>query len=78
GVTVQWERTAAADLAGYRVYRAETETGSYEMITEDPFSTLNYLDADGKSHHWYRVKAIDTSGNESPFSQSVPAIVPDE
>ncbi|MBN2104128.1 hypothetical protein JW835_08830 [bacterium] len=74
GVTVQWERTIAEDLAGYILYRAEIETGQYQKISEAPLSALQYHDTEGKPHHWYRVKAFDTSGNESKFSQSAPVI----
>ncbi|MBN2104133.1 hypothetical protein JW835_08855 [bacterium] len=74
GVIIQWERIAASDLAGYRVFRAEIETGIYQPINDTLLSGLTLNDKEGQPHHWYRVRAVDTSGNESDFSQSVPAI----
>jgi len=74
GVTIQWERIAASDLAGYRVYRADIETGIYQPINEILLSQLSLTDKEGQPHHWYRIRAVDTSGNESAFSPSVPAM----
>ncbi len=65
GVELRWERVATNDLAGYRVYRASIPTGRYEAIHDGLLTETSYLDREGTQDHWYRVRAIDTSGNES-------------
>ncbi len=65
GVEIQWERVVAADLAGYKVYRANTPTGRFQPVHEELLQETNFLDAEGNADMWYRVRAVDTSGNES-------------
>ncbi len=65
GIELRWERVVADDLAGYRVYRALTPTGRYQAVHEGLLTTTGFVDPDGTPDHWYRVRAVDTSGNES-------------
>ena len=65
GIELQWERVAATDLAGYRVYRASIPTGIYEPVHEGLISETRFFDPEGTLSSWYRVRAVDTSGNES-------------
>lgn len=65
GVEIRWERVVAADLAGYKVYRANTPTGRFQPVHEGLLQETNFLDAEGNADMWYRVRAVDTSGNES-------------
>jgi hypothetical protein len=67
GVEVRWERVASDDLAGYRVYRARTPTGVYEPISEliPADADRVFVDAGADGLHYYRVRAVDVSGNES-------------
>jgi fibronectin type 3 domain-containing protein len=67
GVRVRWERVADSELAGYLVYRASISTGVYQPVSGviTPDATLAYVDVDGGAGHYYTVRAIDRSGNES-------------
>ena len=67
-----WQANAAADLAGYHVYRV-LEDGSRQRLTPDPLPTPLYRDTgaeEGKSYS-YAVTAVDLEGNESRPSDTV-------
>ncbi len=65
GVQLQWERVTADDFAGYKVYRATIPTGIYAPLHEGLIEATHYFDDEGDAGSWYRVRAVDTSGNES-------------
>ncbi|GAB5521672.1 MAG: hypothetical protein RhofKO_39230 [Rhodothermales bacterium] len=65
GVVVHWTPIVANDLAGYRIYRSDVATGVYEQVGEVAFNASDWRDAEGDIGYWYRVVAVDTSGNES-------------
>jgi fibronectin type 3 domain-containing protein len=73
GMVVSWERVASADLAGYHVYRALLPTGRFERVTVRPVEALEFRDAGGTIEHWYSVRAVDQSGNESDAGRAVRA-----
>jgi len=68
GVALVWERVASPDLAGYVVYRSTLPTGVYERVATLPATTLQHLDATGRAEHYYVVRAVDRSRNESAAS----------
>ena len=79
-VALSWEPGFEADLAGYRVYRAEAVTVPDTMPPAAPWQPVqaqlvavpNFQDAvphDGE--FWYRVTAVDRSGNESAAGDAV-------
>lgn len=74
GIELRWERVVADDLAGYRVYRALTPTGRYQAAHEGLLSNTGFVDTSGTPDHWYRVRAVDTSGNESRPGSPVRAV----
>lgn len=65
GVVLHWEPVRSPDLAGYRVYRARYPAGRYAPVTETLLTETRWHDPDGQPGYWYRVRAVDTSGNES-------------
>lgn len=67
-VEISWIRVAENDLAGYNVYRSSIPNGVYEKINSSPVKETAYSDASGKPGMFYRIKAVDTSGNESDWS----------
>ncbi|MCK5290549.1 MAG: PQQ-binding-like beta-propeller repeat protein [Thermoplasmata archaeon] len=64
------DMTLLDDLAGYHVYRSESETGQKTRINPVLVETTAFIDDDienGKTYYYW-VTAIDESANESDFS----------
>ncbi len=76
-VSLEWSAPDAADLGGYRVYRSESafsapgeaERLSGEALHED--RTYDDTNAQNGTTYYYRVAAVDQSGNESALSNMV-------
>lgn len=73
GVRVSWERVVEQGLVGYHVYRAAIPTGVFERVTRAPVTDTFLVDATGRADVYYRVRAVDASGNESGPSMTVRA-----
>ena len=69
GVLVVWEPSPASDVASYRVMRSDLPTGRHEVVGLVPRDDTRYVDDSGHDGHFYRVHAIDTSGNLSNASE---------
>ena len=67
GITLDWANNAEADLGGYNVYRSATATGTYTKLNTALLTASAYNDttAPTGATSFYRVTALDTSGNES-------------
>ncbi len=65
GVQLRWEPSPGNDVLGYVVMRAELSNGQYIALTEEPITDINWVDSDGQAGKWYRVLAVDQSGNHS-------------
>lgn len=90
-VQISWAANSESDLAGYRLYYAQPgDTGwsvgdgqaSYTLGTLPNSVTLGrvteYTLSDvAAGPYAVAITAIDTSGNESPFSSPVVALVPE-
>ncbi len=76
GVRLTWEPVAALDLAGYHVYRASSATGTYEKVHEGLLAERTWVDPAGEAGQWYRIHAVDTSGNESRPGEPAYAVTP--
>jgi len=78
GVTLEWTPNKEKDLAGYAVYRSNSDTGPFIKLTESPLEAYKYLDSEvpvGQTSY-YQVEAIDRSGHRSSPA-SVEVTVPD-
>jgi len=67
-IDLTWTANMEADLSYYKVYRSTTSTGTYGKIGSAPKGTSpNYSDIGlpSSTTYWYKVTAVDTSGNES-------------
>jgi hypothetical protein len=66
-VDLSWSINAEPDLAGYRVYRSEQQEDKGQLVTPDLLLSPAYRDTSVAPGHqyWYRVSAVDRSGNES-------------
>lgn len=66
-VVLSWEPSAAADLAGYRLWRRSNDEDAFRLLTPAPILLTSYEDrqvAKGKSYR-YAITAVDQEGNES-------------
>jgi fibronectin type 3 domain-containing protein len=73
GVALSWERVIDDELVGYRVYRATISTGVYEPVSKliPHARAREFIDHGGGPTHYYQVRAVDRSGNESRPSAPV-------
>lgn len=73
GAKVFWEKSDAADLGGYRVYRRAADKDSYELIGEVAPEYTLFVDskAGDRGRYYYAVTAFDlaTPANESNKSR---------
>jgi len=81
-VTLEWTANSESDLAGYSVYRSQTDGGPYTKIGSVMAPTVTFTDgtSDYDVLYYYVATAFDTSGNESGYSNQVSNLVeqPDE
>jgi hypothetical protein len=77
-VDLSWSINLETDVAGYRVYRSESENARGQLQTPDLLSTPSFRDNSVQAGHryWYTVTAVDHAGNESPASAATLAELP--
>jgi len=77
-IALNWSDNAEEDLAGYRVYRGETQGGPYAPVGPGLVAASAYTDADlvQGSTYYYVVSAVDAGGFESPRSGEASATIP--
>jgi hypothetical protein len=70
-----WDPNPEPDFAGYRVYRSEDGVG-FDRMTESLLKSPTYRDEkiQAGKRYFYRVSAVDNSGNESPPTPAVSQI----
>jgi len=73
-IDLAWTASAAADVAGYIILRAEGANGTLQPLTPQPVTATAYQDATARSGvtYLYAVKAVDRAGNESALSNRYP------
>ncbi|MGH2650198.1 MAG: C25 family cysteine peptidase, partial [Actinomycetota bacterium] len=70
-ISLVWQKNVAADLAGYTLYRSQAFGGPFTKITPVPTDRTSYYRDEGLApltNYYYRVGAVDSSGNESLLS----------
>ena len=72
-----WNENKERDLAGYHVYRSTRSGRDYERLTDTVLSRTTFSDETAKpgAVYYYRITAIDVSGNESPESEEKKATI---
>jgi flagellar hook assembly protein FlgD/fibronectin type 3 domain-containing protein len=76
-LSIEWE--AVGGVAGYNLFRAQQSSGPYGKVNDEPIAALSLRDENlenGKTY-FYVVTAVDTAGNESPFSAEVQGVPTD-
>jgi hypothetical protein len=70
-----WSANTEPDLAGYHVYRSTSQAGPYAKQNGSALAAaaLTQTGLANGTTYWYRVSAIDTTGNESAQSGAVSA-----
>jgi hypothetical protein len=76
-VALTWNASTST-VAGYNVYRSTVSGSSYALINSSLVAVLNYTDStvQNGTTYYYVTTAVDSSGNESTFSNEVSAPIP--
>jgi hypothetical protein len=77
-VTLTWTASVSSNIAGYNVFRSTTSGGSYTQLNSSLVTTTSYSDstvAAGQTYY-YVTTAVDTSNNQSGYSNQAQATVP--
>lgn len=71
--SLSWSPVIAADLDGYRVYRAASETGPWTAIGDTDEEAFDATGLANGTLYWFAVASLDALGNESARSAPVSA-----
>jgi ASPM-SPD-2-Hydin domain-containing protein/centrosomal CEP192-like protein len=76
-VSLSWTASTSS-VVGYNVYRGTQSGGPYDAITSAPDANKAYTDSTvvAGSTYYYVVTAVDSSGNESVYSNQAQAVIP--
>lgn len=76
-VSLAWDASAST-VAGYNVYRTTINGSAYVRVNSSLLSGLTYDDqaVQSATTYYYVVTAVDSSGNESTYSNQVAAAIP--
>ena len=74
-ITISWNASSSTDTAGYVVFRREGSDGSWQRLNREPIVGTIYRDTEAKPGvvYFYKVEAIDKSGNLSSTTTIVTA-----
>lgn len=76
-VGLSWNASTST-VSGYNLYRGTTNGGPYSKINSGLITTLSYTDTSVSSGntYYYVSTAVDSSGNESVYSDQATAVIP--
>ncbi len=76
--TVDLSWTASSDAVGYNIYRGTTSGGPYTIINSSLDSTTAYTDSTvvSGSTYYYVATAVNSSSQESGYSNQATAVIP--
>jgi len=75
--TLSWNASTST-VSGYNVYRSTVSGSAYTKINSSLIAGLSYSDStvQGGTTYFYVTTSIDSSGNESNYSNEVQALIP--
>ncbi|MFH1999772.1 MAG: PKD domain-containing protein [Planctomycetota bacterium] len=79
-VMLFWEYAHADDVNMYLIYRRESSSGDYAIVGFNFFNVNTFMDDDlvPGFTYYYAVKAVDTSGNLSNYSNEIYFTIPSD
>jgi hypothetical protein len=77
-VGLSWDASTSASIAGYNVYRGGSQSGPFTRLNGSLVSGLSYTDGTvvGGDTYFYVTTAVDSHGDESPYSNTAKAVIP--
>ncbi|MBT6941656.1 MAG: T9SS type A sorting domain-containing protein, partial [Candidatus Marinimicrobia bacterium] len=73
-VTLNWTANTESDLAKYHIYRSSDDITFTKLGTEPTTTTYINRNLTSGATYYFRITAVDNSGNESPQTASVSAV----
>ena len=75
--TLSWTASTTT-VVGYDIYRGTTTGGPYVLLNSSPVQGVTYTDTTVQSGqtYFYVTAAVDSSGNQSAYSNQVQAVIP--
>ena len=76
-MALSWTASTST-VSGYNVYRSTVSGTGYSRINSSLVPALAYTDGTvlNGTTYYYVTTAVDASGNESAYSNEVPAVIP--
>jgi len=73
GVLIKWKKPSSELSYNYaRVYRSDSQYGTYTLIKSQDISDNSYYDPDGTGSDWYKITFYDSvNDNESSYSDPI-------
>ena len=78
-VALNWTASTSSNVAGYNIYRSTTSGSGYSKINASPVGGVSYTDSSTLQNgttYYYVTTAVDSSGNESSYSNQASATMP--
>jgi fibronectin type 3 domain-containing protein len=78
-VGLSWDASTSASISGYNVYRGSSQSGPFSRLNGSLVSGLDYTDGTvvGGDTYYYVTTAVDSHGDESPYSNWAKAVIPE-
>jgi len=77
-VTLNWKASSSQNITGYNIYRGTVSGGPYTKINSALDPNTNYIDStvvDGQTYY-YVTTAVNSSDEESTYSNQAQAVIP--
>ena len=76
--SLNWTASTSSGVAGYNVYRGTVSNGPYTKLTSALVVGTGYTDVSVQAGqtYYYVITAVDSTNNESAYSNQAPAAIP--